>query len=236
MKINSKLKRKQLVSVTEIAKFINSSDGIARVDLVRAMGSMMVKPLKQLEDNKIFKVKKMSGLTDKPVKVYYSNRTNYPIVKSNHYRALSIFCLRELGCLISEPEVNENGEWQVNLVLSEEDSLRLETQVVALKNISNISTDKFVTPLLIFDGNATFEISRQREAIPIQSICVVVEDRNIVAYIMENKKKFIPLVSLSDLTNFEKINHDSKLINEQIIKSYDLSKYMKKGGNQNDYR
>lgn len=232
MKINSKIRRKQLVSVSEIANFIYESNGISRVDLVKTMGSMMIKPLKQLEENKTFKVKRMSGLTSKPVKIYYSGRTSYSTVKSNHYRALAMHNLRELGCLISEPQVTENGEWQIDLVLSEKNSLRLETQIINLKSISNIKDDAFMTKLIIFDGNSTFETARRRELVPIQSICVVKEGNDINAYIMQDKSRFVPLEDLSDMIDFEKVNHDSKEINEQIIKSYDSSRYKKKGGNQ----
>lgn len=231
IKIDSNFRIKQLTTVAEIARLINDSDAIARQDIIYALGSKMVKPLKSIENTKTFKVYKLAGLSNRRLKVYSTNRPTFETVLANHYKALAMYSLREYGAKISHPVVLENNSWGLNLVIGESSVISLETILINSKNYTKLK-GKYVgekqTPLYIFENQELFNKVKDEGLVYGESICIVLGNANSDLYVMNYLGITEKFKSLKQIVQFKNVKQDSVGLVNSILKSYDTSKFIKR--------
>lgn len=226
--INDNFKYKQSITSQEIAQIIGNTDGIARKDLILATSSKMVKPLKTIEATKTFKWRKMAGIATRPVKVYFADRATYSCVIANHFRALATHALRQSGFKIAQPLMLNKGEWGINLAIREDTVLPLETVVVNSKNyteLKGVKVRKRFVPLYVFTDISFFEKVQAEGLLFGESICVVAGKQDVSLHVMNYLGKTEPLYALAQLDEFEKVQHDKKVLVDEILESYDLKKF-----------
>lgn len=231
VKIDSNFRIKQLTEVPEIARLINDSGGISRQDLIFTFGSKMVKPLKTIESTKTFKLRKLSGISNRPVKVYSTNNTTYDSAINNHYRALSMYCLRESGCKISHPKVLSDEQWSVDIAVKNDATLTVKTTIVTAKNYDKLKKavqHNTITPLYIFTSEELFLKVRQQGLLYGDSLCVVIDGKKVNPFVMNFMGITKPFNDLKQISEFKKIESNASEVVANILKSYDISKFTKR--------